>query len=50
MGFHPGGTKFLMMAAGKDGTALFNKYHRWVNADMILKKTLVGRLAPAPPA
>ena len=30
--FHPGGTPLLLKIAGKDGTALFNKYHAWVRA------------------
>ena len=30
--FHPGGADTLLEAAGKDGTALFNTYHAWVNA------------------
>lgn len=48
--FHPGGVPILMKAAGKDGTALFSKYHPWVNADALLEKCLVGLLAPAPEA
>jgi cytochrome b involved in lipid metabolism len=30
--FHPGGVPLLLKVAGTDGTALFNKYHAWVNA------------------
>ncbi len=30
--------------AGKDGTALFNKYHPWVNVRALLGKCLIGRL------
>ncbi len=30
--FHPGGAAVLMEVAGKDGTALFDKWHSWVNA------------------
>lgn len=44
MKFHPGGVDFLMKAVGKDCTALFNKYHAWVNADFLLEKCLVGIL------
>ena len=29
--FHPGGVPLLLKIAGKDGTALFNKYHAWVS-------------------
>lgn len=42
--FHPGGVDMLMKAAGKDCTALFNKYHAWVNAEFLLEKCLVGVL------
>ncbi|CAI5515934.1 unnamed protein product [Closterium sp. Naga37s-1] len=34
--FHPGGKAILMKGAGKDCTALFNKYHAWVNAEFLL--------------
>lgn len=44
MKFHPGGVDILMKAAGKDCTALFNKYHAWVNAEFLLEKCLVGVL------
>jgi cytochrome b involved in lipid metabolism len=30
--FHPGGVPLLMRIAGRDGSALFDKYHPWVNA------------------
>uniref|UniRef100_A0A0D9WX09 Cytochrome b5 heme-binding domain-containing protein n=1 Tax=Leersia perrieri TaxID=77586 RepID=A0A0D9WX09_9ORYZ len=46
MKFHPGGEDMLMKAAGKDSTALFNKYHAWVNAEFLLEKCLVGFLDP----
>lgn len=42
--FHPGGPEMLMKAAGMDGTALFNKYHAWVNAEFLLEKCMVGLL------
>lgn len=44
MDYHPGGVDKLMMAAGRDGTSLFDKYHPWVNVDFLLEKTLVGFL------
>lgn len=40
--FHPGGPDEIMKCAGRDGTALFNKYHSWVSADRMLEKCLVG--------
>ncbi|XP_062190323.1 cytochrome b5 domain-containing protein RLF-like isoform X2 [Phragmites australis] len=46
MKFHPGGVDMLMKASGKDCTALFNKYHAWVNAEFLLEKCLVGFLDP----
>ncbi|KAK7680433.1 hypothetical protein QCA50_016430 [Cerrena zonata] len=38
--FHPGGVGEIMKCAGRDGTALFNKYHSWVNADRMLENCL----------
>jgi len=45
MHFHPGGVAQLRRGAGIDSTALFNKYHAWVNAEMMMEKCLVGLLA-----
>lgn len=42
--YHPGGVPELMKGAGKDGTALFNEIHKWVNFDSILKSCLLGYL------
>ncbi|GIY74618.1 hypothetical protein CEXT_668201 [Caerostris extrusa] len=44
MEYHPGGEDELMRGAGKDATDLFNQVHRWVNAESMLKKCLVGVL------
>ena len=44
--FHPGGTEMLLKGAGRDCTALFTKYHAWVNADMLLKADFIGTLDP----
>ncbi|ESR52315.1 cytochrome b5 domain-containing protein RLF [Citrus sinensis] len=49
MKFHPGGVDMLMKAVGKDCTALFNKYHAWVNAEFLLEKCLVGTLDDSRP-
>jgi cytochrome b involved in lipid metabolism len=42
--YHPGGIDILLKAAGKDGSALFKKYHAWVNGHSLLDKCLVGFL------
>ena len=42
--YHPGGVPILMRGAGKDCTALFNKYHRWVNIESMLSKCVIGKL------
>ncbi|KAK9481281.1 cytochrome b5-like heme/steroid binding domain-containing protein [Lipomyces japonicus] len=44
MRFHPGGVPELMRCAGRDGTALFNATHAWVNYDRMLRTCLVGRM------
>ena len=44
LSFHPGGVDYLMKVAGKDGTALFNKYHPWVNIDFMLQRCMIGHL------
>lgn len=33
--YHPGGADILVKTAGRDGTALFNRYHPWVNLEGI---------------
>jgi cytochrome b involved in lipid metabolism len=47
--FHPGGKPILMKGAGRDCTALFRKYHPWVNAHFMLAKCLVGLLHESEP-
>ena len=42
--YHPGGVSILMKGAGKDCTALFNKYHAWVNIEGMLSKCFLGVL------
>jgi cytochrome b involved in lipid metabolism len=46
--YHPGGVPKLMLGAGKDCTALFNRYHAWVNGDSMLAKCYIGTLIPDP--
>ena len=46
--YHPGGVEILAKVAGKDGTALFLKYHPYVNIRALMEKCLVGRLAVDP--
>ncbi|GEQ67934.1 hypothetical protein JCM33374_g1600 [Metschnikowia sp. JCM 33374] len=43
--FHPGGVEEIMKCAGRDGTALFNKYHSWVNPERLLESCMIGILA-----
>ena len=50
MRFHPGGVAQLKRGAGIDSTSLFNKYHAWVNADMMLENCLVGLVARSNPS
>jgi cytochrome b involved in lipid metabolism len=47
--FHPGGKPILMEGAGRDCTALFKKYHPWVNAHFMLHKCLLGALHDSEP-
>eukprot|EP00271_Cylindrocystis_brebissonii_P002545 TRINITY_DN13239_c0_g1_i2.p1 TRINITY_DN13239_c0_g1~~TRINITY_DN13239_c0_g1_i2.p1 ORF type:complete len:189 (-),score=35.20 TRINITY_DN13239_c0_g1_i2:930-1496(-) len=42
--YHPGGVEILMKVAGRDATALFNKYHAWVNYQFMLEKCFIGPL------
>ena len=42
--FHPGGQPILKQSAGRDCSALFRKYHPWVNAHFMLAKCLLGKL------
>lgn len=44
LNFHPGGDKILKGVLGKDCTAQFDKYHRWVNGEYMLEKCKVGVL------
>jgi len=42
--YHPGGVAILKPTLGKDATALFDKYHRWVNTDGLIGPLLLGYL------
>ncbi|AWU73939.1 uncharacterized protein C5L36_0A05350 [Pichia kudriavzevii] len=42
--YHPGGVDILLKNAGRDCTALFMKYHRWVNYERILDGCFIGFL------
>lgn len=44
--FHPGGAEEILKCAGRDGTSLFNKYHRWVNAERMLQNCWIGVKQP----
>ncbi len=40
--YHPGGVEILLQSAGRDCTPLFNKYHAWVNAIVIIGHLYIG--------
>ena len=42
--YHPGGASILEKCVGKDATALFDKYHSWVNIDNLVGVLLLGYL------
>ncbi len=42
--FHPGGPKILEQAFGKDCTALFDKFHKYVNGEFMMRECQVGVL------
>lgn len=44
LAYHPGGQSILQPVLGKDATALYEKYHRWVNEDGLIGKLLIGYL------
>eukprot|EP01066_Platyproteum_vivax_P016817 Platyproteum_vivax@DN7231_c0_g1_i2.p1 len=46
--FHPGGKEELLLGAGKDCTALFQKHHPWVNGALILDKCCLGSVQTSP--
>lgn len=48
--YHPGGVNILLSkgSAGADCTALFQKYHRWVNGAAMLKQCEIGWLQKEP--
>eukprot|EP00937_MAST-01D_sp_MAST-1D-sp2_P002675 g2675.t1 len=49
--YHPGSKEELFRGAGRDCTELFDRYHRWVNAESMLEACLLGWLdnsAPVP--
>eukprot|EP00753_Platysulcus_tardus_P011248 PLAT3280.15.p1 GENE.PLAT3280.15~~PLAT3280.15.p1 ORF type:complete len:435 (-),score=147.51 PLAT3280.15:87-1391(-) len=44
--FHPGGVSEIMRGAGMDATSLFESVHRWVSAERLLGKCMVGVYDP----
>ncbi|CAN0457521.1 unnamed protein product, partial [Laminaria digitata] len=42
--YHPGGVPEIMKGAGRDCTALFDKYHPWVNFDTLVGNLYIGPL------
>ena len=47
--YHPGGLGTIMLAAGRDASALFTEYHTWVNGESMLKKCCIGKITEALP-
>ena len=42
--YHPGGVDILKVSLGKDSSALFDKYHPWVNIENLIGPLLIGYL------
>lgn len=42
--YHPGGSAIMEDCLGKDATALFERYHSWVNLDGLVGPLLLGRV------
>ncbi|CAN0091843.1 unnamed protein product [Ascophyllum nodosum] len=42
--YHPGGVDQMMKGAGRDCTALFEKYHPWVNFESLIGDLYLGPL------
>jgi len=47
--YHPGGVNILKPSLGKDGTSLFEQYHRWVGIENLIGKLLIGYIDDSPP-
>lgn len=41
---HPGGSRILKKKLGEDATKDFEKHHKWLNPEMLLKDKMVGDL------
>lgn len=48
LAYHPGGIGIFKSVLGKDATALFDKYHRWVNIDGLIGPLLLGTVDSSP--
>lgn len=44
LAYHPGGSDILEKCVGRDATALFDRYHAWVNIDNLVGPLLLGYL------
>jgi len=42
--YHPGGMEIMKESMGKDASILYDKYHRWVNAEGLIGPLLIGYL------
>lgn len=46
--YHPGGVNILGPSLGKDGSNLFEQYHRWVGIENLIGKLLIGYIDDSP--
>jgi len=44
LAYHPGGSDIMEKCLGGDATALFDKYHSWVNLESLIGPLLLGYL------
>jgi cytochrome b involved in lipid metabolism len=47
--YHPGGIAIFKNILGKDGTSMFDKYHRWVNIEGLIGPLFIGTAAASSP-
>ena len=45
LAYHPGGIDIMKKVLGQDGTALFDKFHGWVNIESLIGTLAIGSVA-----